>query len=148
MLRTMQRLALDQVADASTPDANEIGWFAARQPGVVAFLESRCGATDAFAVAIEGSFRLCSTLEQRDGVPPARIPTSLLERAEESLELEALAPVAGGCADRQPDLVAWIAALAHNPPIPLSAAEARTLTASLLAILYALDELTTGRPVP
>jgi hypothetical protein len=130
------------------PDATDVGWFVARQPAVVQFFERRCGATDAFPVALDAAFQICRAVEARDGVPPPPVPANLLDRADDALEFEALAPAHGGCAERQPDLCAWVAELLDDPPLPLDPVDARRVGTCLVALIYALDELTTGRPVP
>jgi len=136
--------------DETPPDANEVGWFVARQPGLVRFLEERCGQTDAFPVALEAAYRLCSAVGGRLGVPVPTIPSPLLERADDTLDMESLVPggAAGGCADRQPELCEWVAAMLADPPIPLREAEICRVGVCLTSVIYALDELTTGRPVP
>jgi hypothetical protein len=136
--------------DHAQPDANDVGWFVARQPAIVRHLERRCGTTDAFPVALEAAFQICQALEETLGVPPPMVPGSLLERADDAADMETIVPggARGGCAERQPELVAWVADLLANPPIPLRADELQQVGACLSAVIYALDELTTGRPVP
>ena len=136
--------------DAVTPGANEVGWFVARQPGLVRFLEDRCGSTDAFPVALEAAYRMCASLQDRDGVPPPPIPGALLERAEDSVEMESMVPggASDGCAERQPALCQWVDALLDDPPLPLDPHELRTVAACLATVIYALDQLTTGRAIP
>ncbi len=137
---------------APVPDAGAVGWFAARQPGVVRFLEERLlvGDGDAFGVALETAWRICTAFELRQGVPPPRVPRTLLERAETAVLREARHPgaYADGCAARQPALCTWLAHVIDTPPVPLAADEKRAAGACLAAIVYALDELTTGRQVP
>jgi hypothetical protein len=137
---------------ADAPDAAQVGWFAARQPGIVRFLEERLlvGDGDAFGVALEAAWRICLVFQDRDGLPPPRAPRSLLERAEAAVAREARHPgaFADGCAARQPELVRWLVGLADDPPIPLAANEATAVGSALAAVVYSLDELTTGRQVP
>ncbi|RMH39491.1 MAG: hypothetical protein D6689_16335 [Deltaproteobacteria bacterium] len=130
-------------------DAQTAGWFVARQPAVVRFLERRCGPTDAFAVALDAAVRICAAFERAAGVPPPPVPFRLLDRADDALAIEALGPgAARGLAARHPELCAWIARWVADPPLPLTAAEAGRVGACLTAVVYALDEITTGRPVP
>ena len=131
--------------------AREVGWFAVRQPGIVRFLEERLLAPDgdAFAVGLEAAWRIWAVFQARDGVPPARIEHSLLERAEQAVIAETRVwALADGCALRQPGLCRWLAHLTDDPPLPLTAGEAGQVGTSLAAVIYALDEVTTGRAVP
>ena len=151
MLQIDERTVGEGMADKQ-PDAGEIGWFVARQPGIVRFLEERLfGDTDgdAFAVALETALRICRVFEQRDGLPPERLRRSLLERAEEAVTREARSStVRDGCAARQPELVRCVASCVANPPVPLRRDETHDVGVALLSIVYALDEVTTGRQVP
>lgn len=135
--------------------SEQVGWFAARQPGVVGFLEQRLGAgrgldRDAFAVALDAARYIAAAFQRRHGVLPPRVPRPLLDQAEQAVAREAgpEGPPADGCAARQPALMAWVAQLVANPPVPLGSAEARAVGLALAAILYALDQVVTGRPVP
>jgi hypothetical protein len=141
------------VAALSAPETPEIGWFAARQPAVVRFLEDRLAGTaneadrDAFTVALDAARTIGSMFEQQHGVPPARVQQAQLERAEEAVVGEVRGP-GFGIATRQPALANWLAGLLAEPPVPLTLAETRSVGTALAAIIYALDEVTTGRPIP
>jgi hypothetical protein len=141
------------VAAWSAPEAPEIGWFAARQPAVVRFLEDRLAGSatpadrDAFSVALDAARAIGGMFEQHHGVPPARVQQALLERAEEAVIGELRTPGAG-MATRQPALATWLAGLLAEPPVPLTLDETRSVGTALAAIIYALDEVTTGRPIP
>ncbi len=144
-----QRVVNDS-AGRSQPTAADVGWFAARQPGVVRFLERRLlrGDGDAFAVALEASWRICSVFEQNDGVVPARLPYSLLDRAADGVTRQSVSlPAAEGCANRQPALCAWVDALLADPVLPLDRAETEAVGVALFALVYALDEASFGREV-
>ena len=144
-------LALRDLLNEGPPEPAEIGWFVARQPGIVGFLERVLGPTDPFAVALEGGYRLCQEMERRTGVPPARVTGSLLERAHAAAQSEARAsgaPGPDGVAVRQPELTAWVVDFVAFAAIPLTEREASAASACLAAIVYALDEVVTGRPVP
>jgi hypothetical protein len=130
---------------------DDVGWFAARQPGMIGFLEQRLGSgrgpdRDAFAVALEAARFIGATFQRQLGMLPPRVPRALLDRAEQALA--GAGEPADGCAARQPALTAWVAQLVASPPVPLGRDEARAVGLALAAIIYALDELTTGRPVP
>ncbi len=138
---------------AETPlDARQVGWFAARQPGVIRFLEERLLAAtgDVFAVALEAAWRLCRSVGELQDLPPKRIPRGLLEKAEVAVQMEMMGTTMWGetCAHRQPELCTWVKDYCEDPPTPLTVPEQRELAVALLAIVYALDEQTTGRPVP
>ena len=85
--------------------------------------------------------------EQHHCVPPARVQQALLERAEEAVVGE-IRGAGAGIAARQPALAAWLAGLLAEPPVPLTLDETRSVGTALAAIIYALDEVTTGRPIP
>lgn len=145
---------------------DDLAWFAVRQPGVIGFLEQRLGSgrgpdRDAFAVALEGARFIGATFQRQLGALAPRVPRPLLDRAEQAVVRESMAaPPAeparggelegapGGCAARQPALMAWVAGLVASPPIPLRPEERRAVGLALAAVIYALDEVTTGRPVP
>lgn len=134
------------------PDATEVGWFAARQPGIVRFLEERLlhGDGDSFAVALEAACRICAVFETRDGVPPPRVTRSLLERAEVAVLAEArhAGRTTDGCAARQPELCKWLAGYVGDPPVPLTRSESAEVGSTLASLIYSLDELTCGRRIP
>lgn len=136
--------------EVGQPDACDVGWFVARQPAVVRYFERQCGTSDAFPVALEAAFVICRAIEHADGVPVAPVPWKLLDRASESLDMEVLVPggARDGCAERQPELCTWVGKLLANPPIPLLEHETRQVGVCLTTLIYAIDELTTGRPVP
>jgi hypothetical protein len=128
----------------------DAAWYAARQPGIVRFVEDRVHG-DALAVALAASWQLVAAFHARAGVWPERLDGALLEQAEEAALRETRREASvwiEGCAARQPVLVAWIAALVADPPLPLDADERRDVGLALLAVVYALDEITTGRSVP
>jgi hypothetical protein len=136
-------------------DPGDIGWFVARQPGVVRFLEDRLAsahglnraAFGAFAVALDAARAIHGMFERQHGVPPPRVTQSLLERAEEAVIGEARTR-AVGIAARQPALAAWVAELLAEPPVLLAPDELGAVGTALAAVIYALDQVTTGRPIP
>lgn len=136
---------------APDPDHADVAWFTARQPGIVRYLASRCGdGTEAMTVALLYACAVHGAYEATLGVPPARVVGSLLERAERAViaEAETGGPVADGIVSRQPALAELCAGVAASPPIPLDERDATRVGLALVAIVYALDELATGRPVP
>jgi hypothetical protein len=136
------------MASLLAPD--QVGWFAARQPAVVRTLEATLGpATDAFAVALDGAWRLSSVFELRDGVPPRRLSDEQLDRSRRIATLEGISRqvLADGGASRQPELCRWVASYVSDPPVPLSANESADVGRLLIALLYALDEVTQGSAV-
>lgn len=141
------------VAATAAQDSSEIGWFAARQPAVLRFLEERlastvhCADRDAFALALDAARALAAMFERQHGVPPPRVTQTLLEAAEEAVIREARACTAG-IAARQPAVAAWLAGLLAAPPVPLAAHEVGAVGMALAAVAYAFDQVTTGRSVP
>ena len=74
---------LGAVAAAPLPDGT---LFATRQPGMLRYLEARFRpGCDALAVALEAAARIHLAFELVRGVPPDRVPSPLLERAEAAL---------------------------------------------------------------
>ncbi|WP_428262249.1 hypothetical protein [Haliangium sp.] len=144
----------ERVASISSDiGTNDIGWFAARQPAVVRFLEDRLGGAerhptwDLLAVGLDAAHALTGMFERQHGVPPARISAGLLERAEEA----ALGEIQRGepaHALHQPALAEWVAALLADPPRPLDPDETHVLGVALVTVVYALDALTSGRSMP
>lgn len=134
---------------AMLPDADEVGWFAARQPGVVRFLEDRLDA-DALALGLAGAWQISILFQEDTGVTPGRISSSLIARAELAVVTEAgsRVPVVGGLADRQPALLAWVEELTADPPLVLGPDERREVGLALAAVIYALDQMTMGRSIP
>lgn len=133
---------------AQVPSAGDAGWFAARQPAILRFLEDRLGSgTDGFAVAFDAAWLIARVFRETNGVPAPRATEPLLARAEREAYAESAEFASFGWASRQPALCAWIARHLADPPVPLSADERRTIGLSLAAIVYALDHLTTGREI-
>ena len=125
------------------------GWFAARQPGIMTYLEACCGpGTDALGIGVDAALAIHAAYERTLGVPPPRVQSSLLARAEQAVTAEAVFTAGEGLIDRQPALSQFVAGVVANPPVPLGAEEATRLGLSLLAIAYALDETASGRPIP
>lgn len=141
------------VATWTGVEAADIGWFAARQPAVVRYLEDRLGdaghgdRTEALGVALDAARAITGMFERQHGVPPPRVSQALIERAEEAVIRDAH-DAAPGVAGRQPALAAWMAGLLAAPPVPLDPDEIRGVGTVLAAVIYALDEATTGRPLP
>lgn len=141
------------VAASVALGAPDIGWFAARQPAVVRYVEDRLGGAvhgadrDAFVVALDAARAIEGMFERQHGVPPPRVTQSLLERAEEAVIAEARARAVGFAA-RQPALAAWVAGILAEPPVPVAADEIRVVGTVLAAVVYALDQVTTGRAIP
>ncbi|HTM18989.1 MAG TPA: hypothetical protein VL172_00720 [Kofleriaceae bacterium] len=142
----VEQQALARVAE---PDARDLGWFAARQPGIIRFLEQRLGGdADAHGVALLGAWRIHSAFAARDDLPPPRVERSLLDRAAIAVAMESRHGADDGCAARQPDLCGWLVGWLADPPVPLEASDSARVGAVLAAVIYALDQLTTGRPIP
>ena len=135
---------------ASLLDPDQVGWFAARQPALVRILASTLGdGSDAFAVALDGAWRLASVFELRDGVPPRRLSEDQLDRSRRIAALEGISGqvLADGGASRQPQLCRWVAGYVADPPLPLTPDESSAVGRLLVALLYALDDATRGAPV-
>ncbi len=138
---------LPQVVDESS----EVSWFAARQPGIVRYLATRCGEdSDAMAVALYYSCAIEKAFHSTRGLVPPRVLSTLLERAESAFLAESSTRVrpGAGLADKQPALAQLIARVVDGPPVPLTEFESTRVGVALAAVVYALDETAFGRPVP
>jgi hypothetical protein len=49
---------------------------------------------------------------------------------------------------RQPSLTGFVASIAVSPPVPLSPEEREHLGITLLSVVYAFDDVSTGRSIP
>lgn len=135
------------VTMASRPDVDDVGWFAARQPGIVGYLEGRCGSgSDALGVALDAAWRLCGAFHQVIGVPPARVERGELERAQREVLSDA-ATAGSGLGARQPELFRWLAGEISEPGCPLGPGDRARVGTALAAVIYALDAVVTGRAV-
>jgi hypothetical protein len=116
--RSVERATSDDLVTAS-----EVGWFAARQPGLLRFLEDRLGLrTDGMGVAVDLCWRIVTAFEYQLGAPMNRLRTYDLEVAEEEVVAESRGrlELANGCAHRQPELCQWLARRLNELPVPLS----------------------------
>ncbi len=132
-------------------ESTQVSWFAARQPAIVRFLASRCGEdTDGMAVALYYGCAIERAFHQSLGLPAPRVLGPLLVRAEAAFMNEAQARAHGGLglAERQPALAQLVATVLTSPPVPLEEREAARVGLALAAVVYALDEVAFGRPVP
>jgi hypothetical protein len=137
-------------ARSTWPSSDELGWFAVRQPGVLGVLAQRFpGDDDALAVALATSWRIFEAYRSEEGLPSPRIDSELLGRALFAVVREIAGPVGyDGIASRQPDLGSFVYRVLADPPYPLSRAQECVLAQTLWALIYALDEVVNGRPVP
>lgn len=102
--------------------ASEVGWFAARQPGLIRFIEDRLGhSDDAMAMAVDMCWRVASAFERQRGLPLPRIRNAELERAEIEVvrESQGSLALANGCAHRQPELCRWLEEMMASPSLPI-----------------------------
>ncbi len=128
-------------------DPDQAGWFVARQPAIVKLLSTRFdSASDAFAVALDGAWRLASVFEHRDGVPPGSLSDRVLADAALTVARDSVSgqALADGAASRQTELCRWTAAYVGDPPVPLDSDETGLCAEVLLIVLYALDAATSG----
>ena len=150
-----ERLIQEAAGGALTPHLGRAGaaaaWFAARQPGIVGYLEQRCVAgSDGFGVALGGAIAIHDAFHGELGTPPPRVASSLLSRAERAIRDEAAAhaPRQDGLSARQPAIARFLAGLVLAPPVPLGDRESAGVGLALAAVAFALDEVATGRQVP
>ncbi|HVK78527.1 MAG TPA: hypothetical protein VM734_34745 [Kofleriaceae bacterium] len=105
-------------------EAQELSWFAIRQPTVVRFLERRLWAPDgdAFALALDAVCRLHAAMSVADGVEPPRVSEALLRQG-----LDMTPP---------PSLETWIGDLCLAAPVVLSPAEEACVTRVVSAVAW------------
>lgn len=129
-----ERLAIE-VMNEPLPRADGLGWFVARQPGILRHLEHRLDDDDRLAASLAFAWRLCTAFERAHGSAPPRIPSTELERAEIAVAREVRRPgPEGGLSVRQPELSRHLAGFLEHTRAPIEAALA------LAAILYCLDQ--------
>jgi len=104
--------------------AQELAWFAIRQPAVLRFLERRLGTPDgdAFAVALDAVCRLHAAVALAQGLEPARVDDRLLR--------EGLAMTA------PPSLLAWVRERCLAAPVVLTDAEEADVAALVAAVAW------------
>ena len=120
MLIDERTVALSMCEDPM--QGSEVAWFAARQPGILRFVEDRlAGTDDAIAMAVDLCWRIVAAFELKRGLPLPRLRTSELEQAEQEVVAESQGglTLANGCAHRQPDLCTWLEAMLATPVLPL-----------------------------
>jgi hypothetical protein len=124
-------------AEPGPADAETIGWFAARQPAVVRFLEELLWRPDgdAFAVGLDAACRLFRVCAAMEGAPPPRLGRAALARG-----LAAMAEGVSG-SQRVRAHKAWIEGHLDDPPIPLTRRELAEVTLGLHALAYAIDAM-------
>jgi hypothetical protein len=123
-----------------SPDAQ---WFAARQPGIVRFLSERLQG-DALALGLFAACRISLAFQGTSGRPNERITSASLAQSEERMCRRKHAHDDASSRDddlpgRHPALIAWIAALLDDPPVPLAREEQREVGMSLLSVAHAFD---------
>ncbi|MBK9034763.1 MAG: hypothetical protein IPL61_26455 [Myxococcales bacterium] len=117
-------------APCSDAPAQELAWFAIRQPAVVRFLERRLWSADgdAFAVALDATCRLHAAVTLHHGLEPVRVDDRLLR---DGLEM-----------DPPPSLLAWIETRCRAAPVVLTDAEEAAVARAVAAIAWGF---TSGR---
>lgn len=115
------------VADELT--AEEVSWFAIRQPAVIRMLERELWTEDgdAFAVALDAACRVAARVGQLDGAAPPRLTAALLERGVEMCRH-----------DIDPALARWVRWCVDAAPVVLTAGEERAVLGCVAAMLWAI----------
>jgi hypothetical protein len=140
MLIEERTVAMSQANDRTK--ASEVGWFAARQPGLLRFIEDRLsGNDDALAMAVDLCWRVTSAYEQQRGLPLPRLLVSALEEAEVEVVTESQGglPLANGCAHRQPELCRWLEAMMATPVLPIERVALDQIALIVAATISACD---------
>jgi hypothetical protein len=118
-------------ADLTALDADDAGWFAVRQPGILRYLEARCH-DDLLGVALAGSMAIHRMYERALGRAP-RLGSHEVEHAEQAL-------LAGDSQlTRQPAVGSFIAQLVMSPPIMLTLGDVDRLGLVLVSVMGAYE---------
>jgi hypothetical protein len=141
----------------SEPGTGDAAWFAVRQPGIVRYLDARCGpprasprqlaeggaaGDEGMGVALLAALAIHAAYERALGGAPPRVASAALERAEQAVAGEAARDLTLA---RQPALAEFVAAVVAAPPVELADEAVTRVGLALLAVVYALDEAITGR---
>src|SRR5690349_3452799 len=115
------------------PSAEEVSWFAIRQPGVIRLLERRLWAPDgdAFAAALELVCRLFGEIAASDGLPMPRLDHRMLARAVAAVE----------ASTHDPLLDDWIRKQIEALPVVLTAHEEREVIHVIAAVIWAAADV-------
>ncbi len=110
--------------------AEEISWFAIRQPAVVKMLERELwdGDGDAFALALDAACRVAARVTHLDGVPPPRLSHELLEQGLALAHEDGVDAALGR----------WLRWCIDAAPVVISAAEERVVMECITAMLWAV----------
>ncbi len=109
--------------------AEEVSWFAIRQPAVIKMLERELWSQDgeAFAVALDAVCRVATRVTQLDGAAPPRLTPALLDRGLELCRT-----------DIDPALARWVRWCVDAAPVVLTGDEERTVLVCVSAMLWAI----------
>ena len=115
---------------ASELDAEEVSWFAIRQPAVIKLLERELwdGDGDGFAVGLDAVCRVAMRVAALDGAPPPRLTGAHLEHG--------LMLARDGEIDRA--LARWVRWCIDAAPVVLDAAQERVVLDCVAAMLWAI----------
>lgn len=109
--------------------AEQVSWFAIRQPAVIRMLERELWTDDgdAFAVALDAVCRVATRVSQLDGAPPPRLTAALLERGYDMCR-----------DDIDPALARWVRWCVDAAPVVLTGEEERVVLLCVAAMLWAI----------
>jgi hypothetical protein len=125
----MARLAPWTDVDRELP-AEDISWFAIRQPSMVKLLERELwdGDGDAFALALDAACRVSARVTHLDGVPPPRLSRELLEQGLALARQDGVDPALGR----------WLRWCIDAAPVVITADEERCVMECITAMLWAI----------
>jgi hypothetical protein len=139
-MEIVERVIKQSMAATSLSDnGSEALWFAARQPGIVKYLESRCEDQDSLGVAMLATLTMYDAFVRTLGQAPPRLASQALERTEAKVVAEVQLGGPSGFAQRQRGLSHFIADVLASPPMPLGEAELNRLAVVLATMVDALD---------
>jgi hypothetical protein len=110
--------------------AEDVSWFAIRQPAVIKLLERELwdGDGDAFAVALDAVCRISARVAAVDGAPPPRLTPPLLDCGMSLARQDRADPV----------LARWVRWCIDAAPVVLTEDEEHAVVECVAALLWAI----------
>ncbi|MCA9675203.1 MAG: hypothetical protein H6708_14025 [Kofleriaceae bacterium] len=117
--------------------AEDVSWFAIRQPSVIRLLEQQLWSPDgdAFAVALDAVCRVAARVTHLDGAPPPRLSRDLLIHGLAMTRVDGV----------DPGLSRWLRWVIDAAPVVLTAEEEGAVMECVAAMLWAIAAADLGQ---